>query len=49
MEFVDILGWTSAIASVIIILCMAIFSIAGVAYIVYLVIDNWLYERRRKK
>ena len=48
MEFVDILGWTSAIASVIIILCMAIFSIAGIAYIVYLVIDNWRFNHRRK-
>ena len=48
MELVDILGWTTSIASAIIILCMAIFSIAGVAYIVYLVIDNWRWNHRRK-
>lgn len=48
MEFVDILGWITAIASVIIVVCFAIYLIAGIVYLAYVTIDTWRYNHRRK-
>ena len=48
MELVDILGWTTTIASVIIVVCFAVYLIAGIVYLAYIAIDNWRFNRRRK-
>ena len=48
MGLVDILGWITAIASVIIVVCVAIYLIAGIVYLAYIAIDNWRWNRRRK-
>lgn len=48
MEIIDILGWVTAIASVIIVVCIAIYLIAGIVYVAYMAIDNWRWKRRRK-
>lgn len=48
MELVDILGWITAIASVIIVVCFAIYLIAGIVYLTYIAIDNWRFNHRRK-
>lgn len=48
MGLVDILGWITAIASVIIVVCIAIYLIAGIVYVAYMAIDNWRWKHGRK-
>ena len=48
MGLVDILGWITAIASVIIVVCCAIYLIAGIVYLAYIATDNWRFSHRRK-
>lgn len=48
MELIDILGWTTSIASVIVMVACAIYMIIGLVYLAYIAIDNWRFNHRRK-
>lgn len=43
------LAFITTILLVVILACFAIFMVVSLVYVGYLVVDEWLYERRRKK
>lgn len=43
------LRFITGVLLVVILACFTIFMVGSLAFVAYMAIDNWLYERRRKK